>query len=154
MLFRSSAAGRGGSRSRAQFSHRDDGGQDVLTDAATRDDEKSPPRGWRQGLGWGIIERYGDRPGHRFCCETSAYLRRDEVGRGYSLRIRDTLLERCRPYGFHHGVAKIFADNVRGIEYKLRLGDERVGMSREIGFQSGRGQGVVLLQRVLESPAS
>jgi len=101
-------------------------------------------------IGWGIIKRYSDRAGYRFCCETSVYLRRDEVGRGYGPRIKKALIERCRQYGYHHLVAKIFADNVRSIEYNLRLGYEMVGIQREIGFKKGHWQDVAILQLVLD----
>ena len=30
-------------------------------------------------LGWGVIKLYSDRPGYRFCCETSVFLRRSEI---------------------------------------------------------------------------
>ncbi len=104
-------------------------------------------------LGWGIIKRYSDRPGYRFCCETSVYLRRDEVARGYGPRIKLALIERCRQYGYHHLVAKIFADNIRCIEYNLRLGYERVGIQREIGYKNGRWHDVAILQLVLDDVA-
>lgn len=100
-------------------------------------------------LGWGVIKRYSDRAGYRFCCETSVYLRRDEIGKGYGPRIKAALIERCRRYGYHHLVARIMAENVRSIEYNLRFGYEIVGVQREIGFKDGRFHDVVILQLLL-----
>ncbi len=101
-------------------------------------------------LGWGIIKKYSDRYGYRFCCETAVYLRRDLTGRGHGTRIKLALIERCRRYGYHHLVAKIFAGNVASIEYNKKLGYELVGTQREIGYAGGRWQDIVILQLVLD----
>ena len=100
--------------------------------------------------GWGIIKKYSDRTGYRFCCETAVYLRRDLTGRGLGTRVKLALIERCRRYGYHHLVAKIFADNVGSIEYNKKLGYEVVGIQKEIGYASGRWQDVVIMQLVLD----
>ncbi len=100
--------------------------------------------------GWGIIKRYSDRRGYRFCCETAVYLQRDRVGRGFGTRIKKALIERCREYGYHHLVAKIFANNRASIEYNLKLGYEIVGTQKEIGFRNGRWQDVTILQLLLD----
>ncbi|MEE8524208.1 MAG: N-acetyltransferase family protein [Thermoanaerobaculia bacterium] len=100
--------------------------------------------------GWGIIKKYSDRRGYRFCCETAVYLRRDLVSRGFGTRLKRALIERCRRYGYHHLVARIFADNRASIEYNKKLGYEVVGTQKEIGFRNGRWQDVTILQLVLD----
>ena len=104
----------------------------------------------RDVLGWGIIKRYSDRKGYRFCCETAVYLRRDLTGRGLGTRIKLALIERCRRYGYHHLVAKIFAGNVASVEYNKKLGYEVVGTQKQIGYAGGRWQDIVILQLVLD----
>ncbi len=109
------------------------------------------PEGRQRDIaGWGIIKKYSDRAGYRFCCETAVYLRRDLTGRGLGTRIKLALIERCRRYGYHHLVAKILAVNVASIEYNQKLGYELVGTQREIGYAGGRWQDVVILQLVLD----
>ena len=100
-------------------------------------------------LGWGIIKRYSDRSGYRFTCETSVYLWRDRVGAGHGSRIKRALIERCRQYGYHHLVAKIFAQNAASIEYNRKFGYELVGIQREVGHCNGRWQDIAILQLVL-----
>lgn len=104
----------------------------------------------RNVLGWGIIKRYSDRRGYRFCCETAVYLRRDLTGRGLGTRIKLALIERCRRYGYHHLVAKIFAGNVASVEYNKKLGYEVVGTQKQIGYAGGNWQDIVILQLVLD----
>ena len=101
-------------------------------------------------LGWGIIKRYSDRFGYRFCCETAVYLRRDQVGRGLGTRMKKALIERCKAFGYHHLVAKIFADNKASIAYNLNLGYEMVGIQREIGWKHGQWQDIAILQLILD----
>ena len=119
----------------------------VLEDPPTGTD---PENSTGRIVGWGIIKRYSDRLGYRFCCETAVYLRRDQVGRGLGTRMKKALVERCKLYGYHHLVAKIFADNEASIAYNLRLGYEKVGVQREIGWKNGTWKDVVILQLILD----
>lgn len=99
-------------------------------------------------VGWGIIRRYSDREGYRLTCETSVFLRRSERGRGLGSLIQRILMSRCRELGYHHLVAKIFADNETSIRLHKRLGYEMVGVQREIGIVESRWQDVAILQYV------
>jgi len=100
--------------------------------------------------GWGRIMAYSDRPGYRTACETAVYLRRAVRRRGYGSIIKQELLRRCREFGYHHVVAKVYSDNRDSIEYNLRLGYEIVGVQREIGWVNGRWQDVTIMQLLLD----
>jgi phosphinothricin acetyltransferase len=101
-------------------------------------------------VGWGVIKLYSHRSGYRFCCETSVFLRRTETRKGYGSFLKKAVIERCRKYGYHHLLARIFADNVASIEYNKSLGYEMVGVQREIGYKNGRWQDVAVMQLVLD----
>jgi len=100
-------------------------------------------------VGWGILKRYSDRPGYRFCCETSVYVGGDHRGRGFGSRIQAALMDRCRAYGYHHVVAKIWAENEASRSLHRKFGFELVGIQREIGFHEGRRIDVAILQCLL-----
>jgi len=104
----------------------------------------------RRVLGWGVIKLYSHRAGYRFCCETSVFLRRAERRKGYGSHLKKAVIERCREYGYHHLLARIFADNEASIEYNKSLGYEMVGVQREIGYKNGRWQDVAVMQLILE----
>ena len=97
-----------------------------------------------------MIKRYSPRPGYRYCCETSVYLRRSQRRRGHGTRIKTALIERCREYGYHHLLARVWADNTASIEYNRRFGYEIVGIQREVGYKDGRWVDIAILQLVLE----
>jgi len=105
-------------------------------------------------LGWGIIKRYSEREGYRYTCETSVYLRRGRRGRGYGTMIKQALIERCRQYGYHHLVAKLFADNEASLKYNQKFGYELVGVQKEIGYKNGKWVDVAILQLLLPDESS
>ena len=102
-----------------------------------------------QILGWGIIKRYSDRLGYRSCCETSIYLDLEQAGKGYGRQLQSALLEKVAEFGYHHVVAKILASNPSSIEFHRRLGFEKVGIQKEIGFQRDKWHDIVIMQLIL-----
>ncbi len=103
-------------------------------------------------IGWGVVRRYSPRGGYRYAAETSVYLDRSQTGRGWGAQIQAALIERARAYGYHHLVAKVWADNARSMALHQTFGYELVGVQREIGRVDGRWVDVALLQKLLESP--
>ena len=101
-------------------------------------------------IGWGIIKKYSHRVGYQFCAETSVFLRHSEIRKGYGSYIKAELIERCKKYGYHHLIARIWASNTASIEYNKRFGYEMVGIQREIGYVDGQWQDVVVMQLVLD----
>lgn len=108
-----------------------------------------PASGEPEILGWGLIKRYSDRAGYRFAAETAVYLRRSAVGQSHGSRIKQALIDRCREVGYHHLVAKIFADNELSLAYNKKFGYELVGIQKQIGYRNGRWQDIAILQLVL-----
>jgi len=100
-------------------------------------------------LGWGIIKRYSDRPGYRFACETSVYVRRSAFGMGHGSDLQRALLETCKSFGYHHVVAKIWATNAASIALHQRFQFKIVGTQTEIGYADGQWIDVVIMQRHL-----
>lgn len=102
-----------------------------------------------QVVGWGIIKKYSNRPGYRVACETSLYVRRDRSGRGHGTAIQHELHRHARRLGYHHIVAKIWADNERSIGMHRKLGFTMVGIQQEIGLVDGMRRDIALMQRIL-----
>ncbi len=100
-------------------------------------------------IGWGIIKRYSDREGYSTACETTIYLRSNQVRKGYGSNMKISLIEKCKELGYHHLVAKIFSTNVASIEYNRKLGYEVVGVQREIGNINGKWLDVTIMQLIL-----
>ena len=101
-------------------------------------------------IGWGIIKQYSDREGYKFACETAVYLKSDQLGKGYGTYIKKEIIKRCRQFGYHHLVAKIFSVNKASIIYNQKLGYEMVGIQKQIGYVDGEWQDVTIMQLILD----
>lgn len=100
-------------------------------------------------IGWGIIKRYSDREGYRTACETTIYLRSNQVRKGFGSKIKRSLIKKCKELGYHHLVAKIFSTNIASIEYNRKLGYQVVGVQKEIGNIEGKWLDVTIMQLIL-----
>jgi len=102
-----------------------------------------------QVLGWGIVKLYSDRPGYARACETSVFLDRDHLGKGWGSQIQSVLMERARLSGFHHVLVRIWTANESSIAMHRKFGFTEVGVQREIGFMDGRFIDVTVMQAIL-----
>lgn len=100
-------------------------------------------------IGWGVIKQFGEGPAYRFTGETSVFLRRNEVRKGYGTYLKKLLIDRCRDFGYHHLVARVWATNQASIIYNENFGYEVVGIQREIGYMQEEWKDVALMQLLL-----
>ena len=68
---------------------------------------------------------------------------------GLGTRMKLSLIDKCREFGYHHLVAKIFSTNKASIEYNRKLGYEVVGTQREVGNIDGKWLDVTIMQLIL-----
>jgi phosphinothricin acetyltransferase len=88
-------------------------------------------------------------PGYRYTVEHSVHVRADRRGSGAGQALMRPLIARARTLGKHVMMAGVDADNAGSIRFHERLGFERVGHLREVGFKFGRRLDLVFLQRLL-----
>ena len=101
-------------------------------------------------VGWGVVRRYSDRPGYRFCGETFVYVRPDLRRRGYGTRLQQALVERCKAFGDHHLLGRVWGSNAASLAFHEASGYDVVGVQRDIGYLDGHWEDLVVLQRVLD----
>ena len=89
-------------------------------------------------------------PGYRFTVEHTVHVRSDCRGRGVGQLLMTALLSHGRALGKHVMMAGVDAENAGSIRFHERLGFERVGHLREVGFKFGRRLDLVFLQRMLD----
>jgi L-amino acid N-acyltransferase YncA len=103
-------------------------------------------------LGYAYAARFRDRPAYRFTVETSVYLRSDAVGRGLGRRLYEPLLAMLEAAGFTQAVAAVTLPNAASVRLHERLGFERAGTYRQVGWKFGAWHDVGLWQRGLAKP--
>jgi phosphinothricin acetyltransferase len=101
-------------------------------------------------VGWGRIWPYSQRFGYRFAAETAVFIDRSLRRRGLGTLLQSALVDEGAKLGYHHLVAKIFADNTASVDMHLKLGYDLVGVQREIGFKNGAWKDVAILQYVFD----
>jgi L-amino acid N-acyltransferase len=88
-------------------------------------------------------------PGYRFTVEHSVHVRADQRGRGVGSHLMRALIGHAAQRGKHVMIAGVDADNDGSLRFHVRLGFERVGHFREVGFKFGRWLDLVFLQRTV-----
>lgn len=103
-------------------------------------------------VGFGTFGDFRSWPGYRFTVEHSVHVRVDQRGRGIGTQIVRELISRAQALGKHVMVAGIDSANSGSIRMHERLGFERTGEMREVGFKFGRWLDLTLLQKHLSQP--
>lgn len=86
-------------------------------------------------------------PGYRFTVEHSVHVRADGRGRGIGTALMKALLLRAAALGKHVMIAGLDAGNAASIRFHERLGFERAGLLREVGYKFDRWLDLLFLQR-------
>lgn len=100
-------------------------------------------------LGYAYAARFRDRPAYRFAVETSVYLRPGAGGRGLGRRLYEPLLAILEGQGFTQAIAAITLPNDPSVRLHEKLGFERAGTYRQVGWKFGAWHDVGLWQRAL-----
>jgi phosphinothricin acetyltransferase len=100
-------------------------------------------------LGYAYAARFRDRPAYRFTVETSVYLRSGASGRGLGRRLYEPLLAMLEDQGFTQAIAAITLPNDASVRLHERLGFQRAGTYRQVGWKLGAWHDVGLWQKAL-----
>jgi L-amino acid N-acyltransferase YncA len=100
-------------------------------------------------LGFASFGDFRSWPGYRFTLEHSVHVAADGRGQGTGRALMAELLPRAAALGKHVMVAGIDASNDASIRFHERLGFERVGLLKQVGFKFGRWLDLAFLQRFL-----
>jgi L-amino acid N-acyltransferase len=88
-------------------------------------------------------------PGYRFTVEHSVHVCATGRGRGVGTQLVQGLLARAAALGKHVMIAGVDAANAAAIRFHERLGFEKCGHLREVGYKFERWLDLVFLQRRL-----
>jgi phosphinothricin acetyltransferase len=88
-------------------------------------------------------------PGYRFTVEHSVHVRADGRGRGLGTLLVQALFPRAAALGKHVMIAGVDAANAASIRFHERLGFQKSGHLREVGYKFDRWLDLVFLQRLI-----
>lgn len=98
-------------------------------------------------LGFSTFGDFRTWPGYRFTVEHSVHVRADRRGQGIGQKLVQALFPRAAALGKHVMIAGVDGANTASIRFHERLGFEKAGQLREVGFKFDRWLDLVFLQR-------
>lgn len=100
-------------------------------------------------VGYSYANRWKARSAYRHSVETTIYLKPGCEGRGIGKRLYSALLEILKTNGVHAVIGGAALPNAASVALHEKLGFERVGTFRQVGFKHGRWVDVGYWQLVL-----
>ena len=99
--------------------------------------------------GYAYASAWRARSAYRRSVETTVYVGRDQVGRGFGRALYDALLRELAQRGFHCAMGGIALPNAGSVALHERMGFAKVAHFREVGWKLGRWIDVGYWQRML-----
>jgi phosphinothricin acetyltransferase len=100
-------------------------------------------------VGYSYASRWKARSAYRFSVETTIYLKHGCAGRGVGKQLYAALLDILRTKRIHAAIGGAALPNPASVALHEKLGFERVGTFRQVGFKQGRWVDVAYWQLVL-----
>lgn len=104
-------------------------------------------------VGFASLSHYRSRPAYSTTVEDSVYVRGDQRGKGLGRALLAEVVDVAARRGFHTVMARIVGHHSASIELHRSVGFDIVGVEREVGRKFGKWLDVVLMQRMLTTPA-
>ncbi|HEY5943320.1 MAG TPA: GNAT family N-acetyltransferase [Solirubrobacterales bacterium] len=125
------------------------------TDLAARIERYGNSHAWlvaeREGevAGYAYATAFNERPAYRWSASVSVYIAEVARGQGVGRALYEALFARLRERGFRMACAGITLPNEASVGLHERLGFERTGLNREIGWKEGAWRDVGWFQMEL-----
>jgi len=104
-------------------------------------------------VGYASLSEFRDKPGYSRSAEDSVYVHPEFQGKGIGMLLLREIIARATKLGYHTIIAGIVPPNEASFRLHKRLGFERVGNFREVGFKFSRWQDVTFYQLFLPEKA-
>ena len=102
-----------------------------------------------EAIGYACSMRFRNKPAYDPSVETSIYLAPQWTGRGLGRKLYAELFAALAGEDVHRAYAGITLPNAASVALHERVGFERVGLMREVGFKLGRYWDVVWYEKAL-----
>jgi L-amino acid N-acyltransferase YncA len=98
-------------------------------------------------MGYAYVSAYRPRPAYRHTVENSIYIADHGQRMGLGEYLLNDLVSICTDMGFRQMIAVVGdSENARSINFHIKMGFEKIGIIKSIGFKFGRWLDSVVLQ--------
>ncbi len=89
-------------------------------------------------LGYAYASKWKGRCAYRYAVESTVYLDPDATGNGAGTLLYESLIQETRKLGMHAMIGGIALPNDASIQLHEKLGFEKIGHFREVGYKQDR----------------
>jgi len=89
-------------------------------------------------VGYAYATQWKSRAAYSKTVETSVYLNKGQFGMGYGSRLYGHLLDQLREEGYHAIIGGISLPNEGSVRLHEKLGFQKVGMLKQVGYKFNR----------------
>lgn len=89
-------------------------------------------------LGYAYADEWKTRCAYNYTVESSVYLKQEAAGKGIGTKLYKRLLELLKEKGIHIVLAGIAIPNEASIALHEKLGFEKTGQLKDVGFKAGK----------------
>ena len=93
-------------------------------------------------VGYAYATEWKSRSAYRFSAESTVYIKNGLNGKGYGYALYTALLEKLRAKNMHCILAGIVPPNPASIRLHEKLGFQKIGIQKEVGFKFNKWEDV------------
>ncbi len=101
-------------------------------------------------LGFSTYGKFRGRMGYRFTVEHSVYVHKDHRGKEIGVKLMEHLIGSAVQKGYKQMIGVVDEANLKSVDFHLKLGFEKNGHLKKVGFKNGEWLDIVLLQKELK----
>jgi L-amino acid N-acyltransferase YncA len=105
----------------------------------------------QQVIGYAYYDSFRVRTAYDHTVETTIYLSRESIGKGFGTKLYSTLLDSAIRHGFREAVGVIALPNPASLVLHQTLGFHEVGVLQSVGYKFGQYVDVGIWQRSLQT---
>ncbi len=92
----------------------------------------------KEVIGYAYVTKWKDRNSYRYSAESTVYIHRDHFGKGIGSKLMIKLIDESTKKGIHKLIAGIALPNAASIALHEKMGFEKCGLFKEVGFKFGK----------------
>lgn len=100
-------------------------------------------------IGYAYATKFHKRSAYRNTVETTIYLKHDFQGRGFGKLLYEVIIGALKEKGYHAAIGTLGLPNDKSVALHEKLGFEKVGQLKEVGFKFNEWRDVGYWQRML-----
>ncbi len=100
-------------------------------------------------VGYAYATEWKSRSAYRYSAESTVYIKHGLNGKGYGYALYTALLEKLRAKNLHCILAGIVPPNPASIKLHEKLGFQKIGIQKEVGFKFNKWEDVGYWQLIL-----